>query len=168
MRFRVEAIKTEREKQQQTEVVPVEDSFPEREPAPPGPSSPLGPSSPPNPAAPAADEKPRLDSLQLSLSFSNYAPTPAPSPFSSQPPSHLAALLPADADLRNGSDTAELRPYEPYFPVAELYDDGGDEILRPNLAAVSSPHRTLAEHQAPYIGPVLLFLITELCCDFPY
>jgi hypothetical protein len=30
----VEAIKTKREKQQQTEVVPVEDSFPEREPAP--------------------------------------------------------------------------------------------------------------------------------------
>jgi hypothetical protein len=29
----VEAIKTEREKQQQTEVVPVEDSFPGREPA---------------------------------------------------------------------------------------------------------------------------------------
>jgi hypothetical protein len=32
-RFRVEAIKTEREKQQQTEVVPVEDSFPGKEPA---------------------------------------------------------------------------------------------------------------------------------------
>jgi hypothetical protein len=30
----VEAIKTEREKQQQAEVVPVEDSFPEREPSP--------------------------------------------------------------------------------------------------------------------------------------
>ncbi|CAN6176766.1 unnamed protein product [Urochloa humidicola] len=25
-------------------------------------------------------------------------------------------------------DAAELRPYEPYFPVAELYDDGGDDF----------------------------------------
>jgi hypothetical protein len=51
-------------------------------------------------------KKPRLDSLQLSLSLSNDAPAPAPPPSSSQPPSHLAALLPADADLRNGSAAA--------------------------------------------------------------
>ncbi|CAN6313454.1 unnamed protein product [Urochloa humidicola] len=53
-------------------------------------------------------KKPRLDSLQLSLSLSNDAPAPPPppssqQPSSSQPPSHLASLLPADGDLRGGS-----------------------------------------------------------------
>ncbi|CAL4930039.1 unnamed protein product [Urochloa decumbens] len=52
-------------------------------------------------------KKPRLDSLQLSLSLSNDAPAPPPSsaqqPSSSQPPSHLASLLPSDGDLRGGS-----------------------------------------------------------------
>ncbi|CAN6301605.1 unnamed protein product [Urochloa humidicola] len=58
-------------------------------------------------------KKPRLDSLQLSLSLSNDAPTPPPPPSSaqqpsssSQPPSHLASLLPADGDLRGGSAAA--------------------------------------------------------------
>ncbi|WVZ56161.1 hypothetical protein U9M48_006732 [Paspalum notatum var. saurae] len=98
-----------------------------------------GPSSPPNPAAddaklcverdflhlsapkrgdPPGDDssvvggkKPRLDSLQLSLSLSNDAPGtgPASAPPSSsaqQPPPQLASLLPADGDLRGGGGAA--------------------------------------------------------------
>ncbi|KAF8683485.1 hypothetical protein HU200_044392 [Digitaria exilis] len=59
-------------------------------------------------------KKPRLDSLQLSLSLSNDAPAPPPpssqQPSSSQPqpPPQLASLLPADGDLRGGSAAAAV------------------------------------------------------------
>ncbi|CAD6210366.1 unnamed protein product [Miscanthus lutarioriparius] len=55
-------------------------------------------------------KKPRLDSLQLSLSLSNDAPAPPPpasqQPSSSLPPSQLASLLPVDGDLRGGGSAA--------------------------------------------------------------
>ncbi|CAD6202817.1 unnamed protein product [Miscanthus lutarioriparius] len=55
-------------------------------------------------------KKPRLDSLQLSLSLSNDAPAPPPpasqQPSSSLPPSQLASLLPVDGDLRGGGSVA--------------------------------------------------------------
>ncbi|KAF8775111.1 hypothetical protein HU200_004956 [Digitaria exilis] len=52
-------------------------------------------------------------------------------------------------------DATELRPYEPYFPVAELYDDGGedfhaaveaslDEFSRRVEAALATPARPFA------------------------
>jgi hypothetical protein len=75
-------------------------------------SAPKRGDSPGDDSSVVGGKKPRLDSLQLSLSLSNDTPVPPLS--SSQPPSHLAALLPADVDLRNGSDAAELRPYELY------------------------------------------------------
>jgi hypothetical protein len=50
-------------------------------------------------------KKPRLDSLQLSLSLSNDAPAPPPS--SSQPPAQLASLLPADGERLGSCSTWE-------------------------------------------------------------
>jgi hypothetical protein len=64
-------------------------------------------------------KKPRLDSLQLSLSLSTDAPAPPPAsqqPSSSLPPPQLASLLPVDGDLRGA--TAAAAAAVPATPVA--------------------------------------------------
>jgi hypothetical protein len=66
-------------------------------------------------------KKPRLDSLQLSLSLSNDAPAPPPAsqqPSSSLPPSQLASLLPVDGDLRGGSTATAAAAVPAAAPVA--------------------------------------------------
>jgi hypothetical protein len=66
-------------------------------------------------------KKPRLESLQLSLSLSTDAPAPPPAsqqPSSSLlPPSQLASFLPVDGDLRCGSAAAAAAAAVPAAPA---------------------------------------------------
>ncbi|CAM0145090.1 unnamed protein product [Urochloa decumbens] len=55
-------------------------------------------------------------------------------------------------------DAAELRPYEPYFPVAELYDDGGDDF---HAAVEASLDEFSARVQAAIATPARPFAPAE-------
>jgi hypothetical protein len=68
-------------------------------------------------------------------------------------------------------DAAELRPYEPYFPVAELYDDGGDDF---DAAVEASLHEfSLRVEQAlatpagarPFVPADFLASLHDLAAD---
>ncbi|XP_062187939.1 PWWP domain-containing protein 5-like [Phragmites australis] len=70
-------------------------------------------------------------------------------------------------------DAAELRPYEPYFPVAELYDDGGedfdaaleaslDEFSRRVEDALATDHSMA---QRPFLPTDFIALLRDLAAD---
>ncbi|RLN34600.1 uncharacterized protein C2845_PM03G17240 [Panicum miliaceum] len=66
-------------------------------------------------------------------------------------------------------DTAELRPYEPYFPVAELYDDGGDDFHAAVEASLDEFSRrvqdALATPARPFVPADFLASIHDLAAD---
>jgi hypothetical protein len=66
-------------------------------------------------------------------------------------------------------DTAELRPYEPYFPVAELYDDGGEDFdaaVEASLDEFSSRvESALASAARPFAPADFLASLHDLAAD---
>lgn len=66
-------------------------------------------------------------------------------------------------------DAAELRPYEPYFPVAELYDDGGDDFHAAVEASLDEfSHRVeaaLATPARPFAPADFIASLHDLAAD---
>jgi hypothetical protein len=66
-------------------------------------------------------------------------------------------------------DGAELRPYEPYFPVAELYDDGGEDFDAAVEASLDEFSRrveaALASAARPFAPADFLTSLHDLAAD---
>jgi hypothetical protein len=66
-------------------------------------------------------------------------------------------------------DAAELRPYEPYFPVAELYDDGGEDFDAAVEASLDEFSRrveaALASAARPFASADFLASLHDLAAD---
>ncbi|RCV14670.1 hypothetical protein SETIT_2G443700v2 [Setaria italica] len=66
-------------------------------------------------------------------------------------------------------DAAELRPYEPYFPVAELYDDGGDDFDAAVEASLDEfslrVEAALATPARPFVPADFLASLHDLAAD---
>ncbi|OEL24223.1 hypothetical protein BAE44_0014760 [Dichanthelium oligosanthes] len=64
-------------------------------------------------------------------------------------------------------DAAELRPYEPYFPVAELYDDGGEDFHAAVEASLDEFSRRVEAALAgrPFVPADFIASLHDLAAD---
>ncbi|KAL6657268.1 hypothetical protein ACP70R_005048 [Stipagrostis hirtigluma subsp. patula] len=64
-------------------------------------------------------------------------------------------------------DAAELKPYEPYFPVAELYDDGGEDFDAALEASLDEFSRRVEAALAarPFVPADFVALLHDLAAD---
>lgn len=66
-------------------------------------------------------------------------------------------------------DAAELRPYEPYFPVAELYDDGGEDFDAAVEASLDEFSRrveaALTANARPFLPADFIASLHDLAAD---